>query len=253
VFTDLADKVVIVTGGASGIGEACVRGLVDNGARVLIADVNRSLGEALAEELLEEGAEVDYLNTDITDEEQVAALMARADELYGRIDCAVNNAGIAGAPTPLEATNLDDWYRVIDVNLTGTFLCLKHELALMKAQNSGVIVNVSSGAGVSPAAFLCAYTASKHGVLGLTKSAVAETVKTPIRINTVLPGSTRTPMIEETMSLGREVEEMIMKSIPCGRMGIPDEIANAIIWLCSDQSSYVNGASLSVDGGTTNR
>jgi NAD(P)-dependent dehydrogenase (short-subunit alcohol dehydrogenase family) len=252
MYQDLKDKVVVVTGGASGIGEAVVRYLVKVGARVWVADANRDLGEALTTELSsrEAAGEVSFFEVDVADEDAVMGLIAAVIDRHGALHGAVNCAGLVGTPCQLDEIELKNWQRVIDVNLTGVFLCMKHQLKHMKTQNSGAIVNVSSGAGLVPAPFMSMYTASKHGVLGLTKTAATENIKSGIRVNSVLPGSTRTPMMEATIEGNEALEKLVMSSIPCGRMGTPDEIANGILWLLSDESRYVNGHSLIIDGGT---
>jgi len=249
---DLNEKAILVTGGASGIGEAVVRQLVALGAKVCVADANEEMGSALVAQLnaSEAKGEVFFVATNVVDEAMVEQLIASVVDRYGALDGAVNNAGLAGNPCNLEDIELADWQRVIDVNLTGVFLCLKHELKKMKAQGYGTIVNVASGAGVIATPYMSMYGASKHGVLGLTKTAATENVRSGIRINAVLPGSTKTPMIEATIAGSEEMEKVILGSIPCGRMGTPEEIANAILWLLSEQSSYINGHSLIVDGGT---
>jgi len=252
MYQDLRDKVVVVTGGASGIGEAVVRYLVTIGARVCVADANQTLGEALVAELSSEERvrKISFAAVDVANEDAVRSLIATVIDDFGALHGAVNCAGLVGAPCNFEEIELENWQRVIDVNLTGVFLCMKHQLKHMKAQNSGTIVNVSSGAGLVPAPFMSMYSASKHGVLGLTKTAAMENIKSSIRVNAVLPGSTRTPLLEDTIAGNASLEKVVLASIPCGRMGAPDEIANGIVWLLSDESRYVNGHSLIIDGGT---
>jgi NAD(P)-dependent dehydrogenase (short-subunit alcohol dehydrogenase family) len=185
---------------------------------------------------------------DVSDEGQVAAFVGGCVERYGRLDCAVNNAGIAGPTRPLHETDLEAWRQTLDVNLTGVFLCMKHELPVMQAQRGGAIVNTSSGAGLIATPGMSAYCASKHAILGITKTAAVENAATGVRVNAICPGSTDTPMLRETMALSPSVEKMILASQPGGRLGLPEEIAEAAIWLCSDRASFVSGSSMLVDG-----
>jgi A-factor type gamma-butyrolactone 1'-reductase (1S-forming) len=249
----LTGKSALVTGGASGIGEACARLFTTEGASVLIADVDQRAGQALADELTSHGHRCHFTYADVTSEASVEAMIAKALELYTRLDCAVNNAGIGGAVDSIDNLSLADWQRVVDVNLTSVFLCLKHELKVMKTQKAGSIVNVSSGAGLIAVANMAAYAASKHGVLGLSKTAATENLKTGIRINAILPGSTRTPMVQASMDLDDNIKKMILDSARCGRLAEPMEIAQNIAWLCSDRSSYVSGESICVDYATVCR
>ena len=247
-YKDMQGKVALVTGAASGIGEACARQFADQGCRLVLFDQNSDGVTALAQEL---GAQA--ISGDVTDERAVADAVAACTNGFGSMDFAVNSAGVAGTPAPLDETTLDEWLRVTSINLTSVFLCLKHQLKAMKAAGSGAIVSISSGAGLIGTPYLAPYCASKHGVLGLTKTAAMEVARSGVRVNAVLPGSTRTPMLEDSMRQGPELETMILNSIPCGRMGTADEIAAAVLWLCSAQASYVNGHSLVVDGATISR
>lgn len=249
----LENKAALITGGASGIGESAVRIFVREGARVLIADRNAARGEALTAELRSAGADVHFRRVDVTDEAQVEAMVGEVVSRFGRIDCAFNNAGITGASVAFEDATLEDWRRVIDVDLTSVFLCMKHEIRAMKRQGGGAIVNTSSGAGVIGVPRLPAYCAAKHAVLGLTRTAAIEYSRSNIRVNAVLPGSTDTPMMQDSLKLGPEAVKLIMGSIPCGRMGRPEEIAEAVAWLCSDRASYVSGDSMLVDMATVAR
>lgn len=243
----LEGKTALITGAASGIGEATARLFAKEGARVFLADWNAAAGQALTDELRSAGYDAYFKAVDVSNEADVAALLAEVKSTFGRLDCAFNNAGINSTGAPIDEVDLADWSRVIAVNLTGVFLCMKHELRLMKAQGSGAIVNTSSGGGLIPVPNLSPYCAAKHGVLGLTKTAAREYAAQGIRVNAVLPGSTDTPMIREGMGDNPEVKEMILKSTPAGRMAYPNEIAEAVVWLCSDRSSYVSGDSLLVD------
>jgi NAD(P)-dependent dehydrogenase (short-subunit alcohol dehydrogenase family) len=231
----LEGKVALVTGAASGIGAATAAAFAREGATVLGADLK---GDP---------------PVDVTDEAQVEALLARVLAEHGRLDCAVNNAGITGAGGPLQTLRLEDWLRTITVNLTSVFLCMKHEIRAMKRSGGGAIVNLSSGAGLIGVPFLAPYAASKHGVLGLTKTAALENAATGIRVNAICPGSVDTPMLRGFMQSSPEAEKMILRGQPGGRLGRPEEIAEAAVWLCSDRASFVTGESMLVDGGAVAR
>jgi NAD(P)-dependent dehydrogenase (short-subunit alcohol dehydrogenase family) len=243
----LENKVVLITGAASGIGEATARLCVEEGAAVWMADLDEEKGLALAEALGDKAA---FTRCDVTDEQQVANLIDEVVKRHDRLDCAVNNAGISGAPDAIENTSLENWQQVMDVNLTSVFLCLKHELKQMQRQGSGAIVNISSESGVIGEPNMAGYCATKHGVLGLSKTAALENVTKGIRVNAVLPGSIRTPMLEQFLDLGPNVEKMILESVPCGRFGNPEEVAQNVAWLCSDRASYVSGGAMAVDYAT---
>lgn len=247
-YPDMQGKVALVTGAASGIGEACARQFAQQDCRLVLMDRDAGRLEALAKEL-----RAHAVTGDVTDERAVEAAVDACQSEYSGLDYAVNSAGVAGTPAALDDTALEEWLRVTSINLTGVFLCLKHQLKVMKAAGSGAIVSISSGAGLIGTPHLAPYCASKHGVLGLTKTAAMEVARSGVRVNAVLPGSTRTPMLEASMRQGPELETMILNSIPCGRMGTADEIAAAALWLCSAQASYVNGHSLVVDGATVSR
>ncbi|MBT4522539.1 MAG: glucose 1-dehydrogenase [Halieaceae bacterium] len=240
----LEHKVVLITGAASGIGEATARLCIEEGAAVWLADLNEEKGVVLARALGDKAA---FTQCDVTDEQQVASLVDEVVERYHRLDCAVNNAGISGSPDAIENISLENWQQVMNVNLTSVFLCLKHELKQMQRQGSGAIVNISSESGLIGEPNMAGYCATKHGVLGLSKTAALENVKNGIRVNAVLPGSVRTPMLDQFLDLGPDVEKMILESVPCGRFGQPEEIAQNVVWLCSDRASYVSGSAMSVD------
>lgn len=243
----LTDKITFITGAASGIGEACARLFIEEGASVVVTDIDDASGESLATEL---GDKASFLRCDVSSEDQVAGAIAAVVARHGRLDCAVNNAGITGTPSSIDSMKLEDWQQVLNVNLNSVFICLKHELKQMQRQARGAIVNIASGAGLIAVPNMAGYCASKHGVLGLSKTAAAENINNGIRVNAVLPGSIRTPMLEQTLALGAEVEKMILASVPCGRFGTPGEIAQNVAWLCSDRASYVSGEAMSVDYAT---
>ena len=243
------DKVVLVTGGASGLGEAAVRLLAARGARVVVADLDAGRGDAVIAGAREAGSEALFCRTDVTQEPDVAAAVALALDTWGRLDGAINNAGTTGPSNPTADYSVEDWNRVLALNLTGVFLGLKHEIPPMVAQGGGSIVNTSSGAGLVGFAGLPAYVASKHGVVGLTRAAALEYVRAGVRINAVCPGSTRTPMLEGYMGGDPKVERMMAQSAPIGRLARPEEIAEAMVWLLSDAASFVVGHAFAVDGG----
>jgi NAD(P)-dependent dehydrogenase (short-subunit alcohol dehydrogenase family) len=243
----LAGRAAIVTGGASGIGRATVEALVAQGASVTIADIDENGARATAEAL---GAaeRVEVVHVDVRDEASVARMVGMTVGRFGRLDCACNIAGISTAPQAFVDVNRAEWQRVLDVDLTGVFLCMQAELRQMLAQGGGVIVNVSSGAGLVPAPGQPHYTAAKHAVLGLTKQAAQEYARKGIRVNAVLPGQTATEPMQAYLDAQPDGGERLLRRIPMGRMAQPSEIAESIAWLCSDASSYVSGASLLVDG-----
>jgi NAD(P)-dependent dehydrogenase (short-subunit alcohol dehydrogenase family) len=246
---DFDGRVALVTGGGSGLGRASARLLAGRGARLVVADVDEEGGAATVAECEAAGSEARFVRTDVTVEAEVAAAVAAAVEGWGRLDVAINNAGINGPAKPVADYTLDEWNRVMAVNLNGVFLGLRHEIPQMLAQGGGAIVNTSSGAGLVGFAALPAYVASKHAVLGLTKAAALAYVRQGIRINAVCPGSTRTPLLEGFMALAPGMEEAMAQSAPIGRLARPEEIAEAMVWLCSDAASFVVGHAFSVDGG----
>lgn len=238
--------VALVTGAGSGIGQAIAVLLGQRGADVVVADIDEGAARATAEQI---GKRAAPCRVDVADDASAGAMVAFAVDRFGGLDWAVNNAGISPAPKPFTDHTLAEWQRVIDVNLTGVFLCLQHELRQMMLQGrGGSIVNISSGAGLVAAPGQPQYTAAKHGVLGLTKQAAQEYARSGIRVNAVLPGQTETAPMLAYLDAQPGLAERLAKTIPMGRMGAPAEIAQAVAWLCSDESSYVSGASLLVDG-----
>lgn len=238
--------VALVTGAASGIGRAVACELAARGARVVVADLDGDGAGATAAAIGDGAAAV---QVDVADDVSVAAMVAFAVERFGALHWAVNNAGISPAPKPFVDHTRAEWQRVVDVNLTGVFLCMQHELRRMLAQGAGgAIVNVSSGAGVVAAPGQPQYTAAKHGVLGLTKQAAQEYARAGIRVNAVLPGQTDTPPMRAYLDAQPGLAERMARLLPMGRMATPEEVAKAVAWLCSEEASYVSGASLLVDG-----
>lgn len=246
-------KVALVTGAGRGIGESSARLFAAEGASVVVADLDGSAALRVAEDIAKAGGNAVAVQADVTDEEQVVAMVATAMEHFGRLDCAHNNAGISGAVSNFTELSLREWNNMLAVNLTSVFLTMKHEIPAMLASGGGAIVNTSSGAGVVGFAGLPHYVAAKHGVVGLTKTAALEFAKQGIRVNAILPGTTNTPMIQQFISDNPDIGRMVAKTVGRGVLGEPDEIAQAAVWLCSDRSSFVSGESMLVDGATVCR
>jgi NAD(P)-dependent dehydrogenase (short-subunit alcohol dehydrogenase family) len=250
----LEGKVALITGAASGIGRATALVFAQEGARLILADVDDGENAATTRLVAEHGAEACEVSCDVTDSEQVESLVARAVERFGRLDCAFNNAGIGGASADIAGYPQDAWNQVIAVNLTGVFLCMQSELRQMLEQGGGAIVNTASVVGVMGYPYLAAYTAAKHGVIGLTRTAAIEYAARGIRVNAVCPGWTETPMVMDegpAPASDPEVYAAIASLAPMRRLGRPNEIGRAVAWLCSDAASFVTGHPLVVDGGAS--
>lgn len=246
---DFVGKVAIVTGGASGIGRAAALRLALGGAQVLVADRDEVGGQGTIDLIAAAGGVAHVLAVDVTQPDQITAMVDDVVATYGRLDLAVNNAGMSGTYAPLGEQDLDDWNHTLAVNLTSVFLSMQAEIPAMLETGGGAIVNTASGAGLMGFANLPAYVASKHGVVGLTKSVALEFARKNIRVNAVCPGSVRTPMLEGFAGGDEGALQGMGKMQPIGRLGTPDEIAEAIAWLCSDAASFVTGVALPVDGG----
>ena len=245
-------KVVLVTGAAGGIGRAAARQFAAQGAsHVVVADLDADGAAETTNQINSAASEprASALRVDVTDEDAVAAMVDGIVSRRGRLDIAFNNAGISDMMSEFHQLELARWDRMISVNLTSVFLCMKHELRHMAANGGGAIVNTSSGAGVVAAPGQPHYTAAKHGVVGLTKAAAQEYARRRIRVNAVLPGSTDTPMIRRFIGDNPEIAKMIAATNIGGRMLTADEVAEAAVWLASEAASMVNGQSLIVDGG----
>ena len=251
---NLEGKSALVTGGASGIGRATALAFAREGARVAVADILEEAAQGTVAEIEAMGGQALAIACDVTDDDAVKAMIAATVDAYGSLDCAFNNAGIAPYQVNAGGQKIADvapeaWRRLIDVNLTGVWLCLRHEVAQMRAQGSGgVIINTASILGLVGSATSSAYVAAKHGVVGLTKTAAADHAEDNIRVNAVCPGYIETPMTEETM---RRRGGRILARVPMARMGKAGEIAEAVVWLCSPKASFVTGVSWAVDGGYT--
>jgi NAD(P)-dependent dehydrogenase (short-subunit alcohol dehydrogenase family) len=247
----LEGKVVAVTGSGSGIGEAAALALALEGARVIVAEIDPASGEETVRAIGQRGGQAIFVKTDVTREADAEALVKAAVETYGRLDCAVNNAGIEGLTAPTAECTTENFERVLSINLMGVFLGMKKQIPQMIAQGGGAIVNVASTMGVVAHQDVPAYVASKHAVVGLTKSTALGVVRDGVRVNAVCPGNTNTPLIRAWSEREPESYEGLLEMTPAGRLAEPKEIAHAIVWLCSDVSSYCTGHALVIDGGYT--
>jgi NAD(P)-dependent dehydrogenase (short-subunit alcohol dehydrogenase family) len=245
----LAGKVALVTGGSSGIGRATARIFAREGAKVVVADVQVADGEETVRLIAAGGGEAIFVKTDVSQPADAEAMVRKAVETYGRLDCAFNNAGIEGVIQPTVEYGEAHWDRVLAVNLKGVWLCMKYELQQMLAQGKGAIVNTASIAGLVGLPGFSAYVAAKHGVNGLTKTAALEYAKSGIRVNAVCPGAIRTPMFERGARNNPGIEEQTVAMEPIGRMAAPEEVGEAVVWLCSEAASFVTGLPMAVDGG----
>jgi NAD(P)-dependent dehydrogenase (short-subunit alcohol dehydrogenase family) len=243
------NKVVIVTGGAYGIGRAAAIGFAQRGAKVAIADVDVKRGEETLRRIKDAGGDAFFVKTDVSSEADVKALVEKTVETYGKLDCAFNNAGIHKVFASMSDFTAADWEEMINVNLKSVWLCMKYEIPQMLKQGKGAIVNTSSAAGLVGAPSNPAYPASKHGVVGITKSTALEFARKGIRVNCVCPGPIRTGMNESLVAANPEMVKAMDQKVPMGRIGEPEEVAAAAMFLCSDEASYITGAALPVDGG----
>jgi NAD(P)-dependent dehydrogenase (short-subunit alcohol dehydrogenase family) len=247
-----ANKVVIVTGGSSGIGRATARAFASGGAQVLVADVNDAAGAETVQMIRSAGGTAEYRHTDVSQDAAVSALVNQAVMQFGGLDIAVNNAGIGGeALVFLQNGSEEEYDRIMGINTKGVWLCMKHAIRVMLEQGHGAIVNVASVAGIVGMPGGAVYSASKHAVVGLTKSAAGELAKKNIRVNAVCPGHTVTPMVTTLIDKRPELQQRLLAFSPMQRFGQPEEIAAGILFLASDSASYVTGMTLEMDGGIT--
>ncbi|MBV1932570.1 MAG: SDR family oxidoreductase [Porticoccaceae bacterium] len=248
----MQDKVVMITGAGSGIGRESARLFAAEGAKVVVSDINAEAGEATVELVKEAGGEAAFIQCDVSKGPQVEALVQGAVDTYGRLDAAFNNAGVEGDTQATTITCTEENFDLnIAVNLKGVWWCMKYEIEqFLRQETSGAIVNTSSLAGLKGVPRGNAYVAAKHGVIGMTKSASLEFARKDIRVNAVCPGAIETPMLNRIVKGSEKGYETMRKMEPVGRLGKPSEIAEAVVWLCSDKASFVTGLAMSVDGGS---
>jgi NAD(P)-dependent dehydrogenase (short-subunit alcohol dehydrogenase family) len=246
-----AGKVALVTGSANGIGRAAALAFAREGARVVLADISERGNQETAQMLQALGAETLAVKCDVTRSEDVQSALEKTEQVFGRLDAAFNNAGAEQALAKAAELTEDEWDRIVRVNLRSVFLCMKYEIELMLRQGGGAIVNTSSGAGIMAVRGQAAYTAAKYGVVGLTKVAALDYAAEKVRINAICPGIIETPMMDRFSGGTPEGRARVIAQEPIGRMGQPEEIAAAALWLCSDEAAFVVGHAMVIDGGQT--
>jgi NAD(P)-dependent dehydrogenase (short-subunit alcohol dehydrogenase family) len=243
------NKVVMITGAGSGLGKDAAITFAQLGASVVISDINENGGNEVVEIIKKEGGEAFFIKADVSNKADVQNLVKGTIDKYSKLDIAINNAGIGGPFKPMHEYEDEDWDRVVGINQNGVFYCMREELKVMVPQKNGVIINISSIAGLRSMGNGSAYVASKHAVIGLTKSAALEYARLNIRVNAVCPVFTLTPLVDQLFDLGPDMEKKLLQGIPMRRYGQPADITNAILWLAEDSSSFVTGLSLPIDGG----
>lgn len=244
-------KVCLITGAGSGIGRAASLAFAKHGATIIVSDVAIEGGEETVEMVKRAGGKAEFIRVNVSKSAEVDQMVEQVVKKHGRLDIAINNAGIGGPWGRLSDITFADWDQVMDINLSGVFYCMKAELTAMAEMKTGVIINVSSIAGLRGLAHSSAYSASKHAVIGLTKSAALEYARANIRINAVCPAFTRSPLFDKMFEIDPSYQEKLLKNIPMRRYGEPADIADAMVWLASDDASFVTGQCLPLDGGMT--
>jgi NAD(P)-dependent dehydrogenase (short-subunit alcohol dehydrogenase family) len=248
-MSQFTGKVALVTGGSSGIGRACAIAFAREGAKVVICDRNLEKGEETVKLVREAGSDGLFIQTDVAQEADVKAMVEDTITTFNRLDYACNNAGIEQFVTPITEQTAETFDQIMNINVKGVWLGIKYQIPQMLKNGGGAIVNISSTAGLVGFPGLAIYSASKHAVLGLTKCAALEYAKSGIRVNAICPGAIQTEMIERFAEVNPEMVEQIKQIHPIGRFGKPEEIADAVVWLCSDKASFMTGHSLAIDGG----
>jgi NAD(P)-dependent dehydrogenase (short-subunit alcohol dehydrogenase family) len=242
-------KVALVTGSGAGIGAVTARAFARAGAAVIVTDVDVDGGRTTVEKIRSDGGQAEFFAADVTDPEAVKALVGFAVDTYGGLHYAHNNAGVLGESARLTESDDETWFRTVQINLNAVYLGMKHQIPAILESGGGAIVNTSSYAGLVAVPFASAYVASKHGVIGLTKAAAVEFGKKGVRVNAVCPGSARTKMNIERVAGNPAIEKAMTDVSPMKRFVEPEEVAEAVLWLCSENASFVNGHALAVDGG----
>jgi NAD(P)-dependent dehydrogenase (short-subunit alcohol dehydrogenase family) len=248
---DFSGKVALITGAAAGMGLATAQAFADAGAAVVLADFKEDAVKSAAQKFVASGHRALAVRCDVNDESQVAAMVDHTVAVFGRIDAAFNNAGVMAHIAPIADSTREDWDRVIAINLRGVWSCMKHELRQMERQGNGAIVNNASVGALTGNPGIASYIASKHGVVGLTRTAALEYVKHGIRVNAVNPGLIDTQIARDVVNGDEQAYADLAKHVPIGRPGRPEEIGSVVLWLCSPGASYVIGHALTVDGGMT--
>lgn len=249
--TSFINKVVLITGGASGIGRAAALAFAEAGARVAVCDRDESLGQETVQRIHKAEGEAVFVRVDVTKQEQVNTMADAVVETFGALHYALNSAGVGGLRAKTAEYPVEDWHRVLDINLNGIFYCMQAEIPHILNSGGGAIVNLSSVAGVAGFPGHTAYAASKHAVVGLTKSAALEYVRRGVRINVLCPGFTDTPLVQRMIADEPAHSERLLSGIPARRLGKPEEVAAAALYLCSDEAGFITGHALVLDGGLT--
>ncbi len=242
---------VIITGGSSGIGKATAIAFAQRGASVVVSDINIEAGKAVVQHIKENGGQAIFVRANVANDQEVQQLIDQCFQTFGQLDHMINNAGIGQGLFYFDQITNEHWEQTIAVNQTGVFYCMRAALKIMKAQRKGCIVNTASAAGIGAASRMGAYAASKHAVVGMTKTAAVEYGKYGIRVNAICPTVINTPMGDSYLSENKELQNLMLHSVPMRRFGTPEEVAKTICWLCSEEASYLNGVALPVDGGAT--